>query len=107
MTGVNYKTSDTQLSLKTNLNALNAHFHKSIEGGEVAALYDLQYKENKHLVSVGGKWNLDDKSSVQGFVQSSGMTHLLYKHKLTSRCTAHLGTWMTSRAYKDSYSLAE
>lgn len=92
MTGVNYKTSDTQLSLKTNLNVLNAHLHKSIDGGEVAAFYDLKYKENIHLVSVGGKWGLDDKSSVQGFVQSDGKTHLLYKHKLSSRCTAHLGT---------------
>jgi len=92
MTGLNYKTSDTQLSLKTNTDVLNAHLHKSIEGGEVAAFYDLKYEGNVHLVSVGGKWNLDDKSSVQGFVQSSGNTYLLYKHKLSSRCTAHLGT---------------
>jgi len=91
-TGVSYTTSDTQLSLKTNTDVLQAHLHKGIEGGEVAALYDLKYKDNAQLVSVGGKWTLDDKSSVQGFVQSSGNTYLLYKHKLSSRCTAHLGT---------------
>jgi len=90
--GANYAVSDTQLSLKGNLEVLDVQLHKKIEGGEVAAHYNLNYEEKAHLVSVGGKWNVDDKSSVQGFVQSDGNTFLLYKHRLSDRLTAHLGT---------------
>jgi len=92
MTGMHYKTSDTQLSCKSNFDELQVKLHKSIDGGEVAADYSLTYNDKAHLVSVGGKWNLDDKSSAQGFIQSSGDTYLLYKHKLSERCTAHLGS---------------
>jgi len=92
MTGVHYKTSDTQLSCKTNFDKVEVKLHKSIEGGEVAADYSLTNEGKDYLVSVGGKWNLDDKSSAQGFIQSDGGTYLLYKHKLSERCTAHLGT---------------
>jgi len=90
--GTNYELSDTKLSLKSSTDALDVHLHKKVEGGEVAAQYNLDYEEQAYLVSVGGKWNVDDKSSVQGFVQSDGNTYLLYKHKLSDHFTAHMGT---------------
>jgi len=99
--GANYAISDTQLSLTGNLDCLDAQLHKKIEGGEVAAHYNLNYTDKAHLVSVGGKWNVDDKSSVQGFVQSNGNTYLLYKHKLSNRLTAHLGTEFDMNKSKD------
>jgi len=93
MAGMNYATSNMQMSCKINSEVLQVKLHKSIEGGEVAADYNLDYdNDNTHVVSVGGKWNLDDKSSAQGFIENTGNTYLLYKHKLSDRCTAHLGT---------------
>jgi len=90
--GTNYELSDAKLSMKSSLDVLDVQLHRKLEEGEVAAHYNLNYKDHEYLVSVGGKWNVDDKTSVQGLVQSDGNTYLLYKHKLSNHFTAHMGT---------------
>jgi len=90
--GTNYELSDSKLSMKSSLEVLDVQLHRKLEGGEVAAHYNLNYEDHAYLVSIGGKWNVDDKSSVQGFVQSDGNTYLLYKHRLSDNFTAHMGT---------------
>jgi len=93
MGGLHYKKSDTQFSLQGNLDVLNVQLHKQYSSsGEVAANYEMNMKTKEPVVSVGGKWALDEKSTAQGFIQSDGNTFLLYKHKLSDRCTLHLGS---------------
>jgi len=103
LAGMHYKTDDTQLSLKTNTDDLHVQLHKKYSSsGEVAANYDLNLKDYTPSVSVGGKWKLDEKCTAQGFVKSDGNTYLLYKHKLTDRCTAHLGTSFNMNGVNDN-----
>jgi len=90
--GIHYKTSDTQVSCQGNQENLQLQLHsKYSETGELAANWEMDMDKNQ-LVSVGGKWNIDAKSSVQGFVNSEGNTYCLYKHKISDYCTAHLGS---------------
>jgi len=100
--GTNYELSDTKLSMKSSLEVLDVQLHKKLQEGEVAAHYNLSYKDRAYLVSVGGKWDVDDKSSVQGFVQSDGNTYLLYKHKISDQLTAHMGTTFSMNKTNDN-----
>jgi len=101
MGGVHYEAADTQFSLKGNAENVSAQLHKKYSSaGEVAANYDMDFKAYP-VVSVGGKWGLDDFSTAQGFINSEGGTHLLYKHKLSDNCTLHLGSTFNVNAMKD------
>jgi len=92
-TGVQYKMGDTQFDAKTNFENFNLKMHKAYcSSGEFAAEYDFNLQSRTPEVSVGGKWKLDDKCGIQGFVNSGGNTYMLYKHMLTDRLTASLGT---------------
>lgn len=103
MAGVSYTDSDTQVVLQGNLKELKVHLHsKCSETGEVAADYHMDLKENIRMVSVGGKWQVDEKCSVQGFIQSDGNSYLLYKHKLSDYCTAHFGSTFGCSSVKDN-----
>jgi len=91
--GIHYTTSDAQVSLKGNLDAVDMQLHTTYtDSGQVAANFNMDFKNQSQLVSVGGKWQVDKKCTVQGFCQSNGNTYLLYKHKISNYCTAHLGS---------------
>lgn len=99
--GMHYQRRDTQLDIKAdikdinNKKKLNIKVHKQYsDTGEVAVEYDQELAPNAPaaVVSIGGKWKLDDKCMTQGFLTMEGHTYLLYKHKLTDRLTASLGT---------------
>lgn len=99
--GVHYELGDTQFDFNTNFAKCNLKVHKKYCSlGEVAAEYDFDTKEDKTTVKLGGKWVLDEKSSTQGFLTSAGNTYLLYKHKLTDRLTATLGTSFDIRQFQ-------
>jgi len=92
-TGVHCKMGDTQFDAKTNFEKFNIKMHKEYcSTGELAAEYDLDLQSRTPEVSVGGRWKLDDKCGVQGYVSSGGNTYMLYNHKLSDRLTASLGT---------------
>jgi len=102
MGGFHYKRSDTQFSAKGNVDVLKVQLHKKYcDSGEVAANYETSLKTFEPVVSLGGKWALDDKSTAQGFVQSDGKTYLLYKHKMSDRCTLHLGSTFDMNGEQD------
>jgi len=99
--GVHYQLGDTQFDFNTDFAKCNLKVHKEYcSMGEVAAEYDYDTKEDKTTVKLGGKWMLDEKSTTQGFLTSSGNTYLLYKHKLTDRLTASLGTSFDIRNFQ-------
>jgi len=91
--GVHYQMGDTQLDLKMTCKSLNIKTHKQYcSTGEVAAEFETDIKTFAPKCSLGGKWKLDEKCTTQGFLTSEGNAYLLYKHKLTERLTASLGT---------------
>jgi len=86
---------DTQIDVTLeNLNKLDVKIHKQYsDTGEVAVEYELDKKDEiGHVFTLGGRWKLDDKCTTQGFFNTQGNTYLLYKHKLSERVTASLGT---------------
>jgi len=93
--GGHYTKGDTQLAFKTkkNFDVFNVQLHKKYSAtGEVAADYDLDRATYSPTVTVGGKWKLDDKSTVQGCIKSDSSVYVLYKHKLSDLMTASMGT---------------
>jgi len=100
--GVHYQLGDTEFDFNTDFEKCDLKVHKEYCSiGEVAAEYDYDTKEDKTTVKLGGKWILDEKSTTQGFLTSSGDTYLLYKHKVTDRLTASLGTSFDIRNFQN------
>jgi len=90
--GLHYATSDAQVSLKGNHDAVDMQLHTNYtDSGQVAANFNMDFKNQSQMISVGGKWQVDEKCTVQGFCQSDGNAYLLYKHKISKYCTAQLG----------------
>jgi len=94
--GLHYRTSDAQISLEGNHDKIDMRLHTTYsEKGQIAANFNMNIKENDQLVSVGGKWQMDEGCTIQGFCQSGqskANAYLLYKHKISNYCTAHIGS---------------
>jgi len=93
--GAHYMKGETQLTLKTHdmFNKVGVQLHKKVsDDGEVAADYLMNLNDYNPTCTVGGKYKLDDKSTVQGCVKSDGNVFLLYNHKFSSRLAGSLGT---------------
>lgn len=86
--------ADTQIDVTLeDLKRFDVKIHNQYSStGEVAVEYDLNIETLKPVFTLGGKWKLDEKCTTQGFVNSEWKTHLLYKHKLSERVNASLGT---------------
>jgi len=101
--GIHYQLGDkTQIDFKADVmentkkeQKLNIKVHqKYSDTGEVAVEYDMDMQQNVEpaMVSIGGKWKLDEKCTTQAVLTMKGPTYLLYKHKLSDHLTASLGT---------------
>jgi len=91
--GMHYENDDTKLSFKTDFDELHVKLWKRYcSKGSISANYDLDLNREEALVSVGGIWDLDEQCWIQGFLQTDGNTYLLYKHKLSDRLSAGVGT---------------
>jgi len=96
-TQIDFKADVFKADVKENMNneqKLNIKVHqKYSDTGEVAVEYDMDMQKNEPtMVSIGGRWKLDEKCTTQAFLTMKGPTYLLYKHKLSDHLTASLGT---------------
>jgi len=99
-TGVHYRLAETQLGASTNFKKTNILLHKTFcDAGEMGVDWELNLDDYSNKITVGGKYILDDKCAVQGFIRAdqsdeigNSNTYLMYKHKLSDRITASLGT---------------
>jgi len=101
--GIHYQLGDnTQIDFKADVlenikkeQKLNIKVHqKYSDTGEVAVEYDMDMLQSVEspMVSIGGRWELDEKCTTQAVLTVNGPTYLLYKHKLSDHLTASLGT---------------
>jgi hypothetical protein len=102
--GVNYQQNkDTTISVTTSneCNKIATSFwNRYSPDAELAARYELDLDQPRvPQVEVGGRWKVDEKGTLQGFVRTGGQMMVLYKHKMSARMTASLGATLDTKSF--------
>jgi len=90
--GVEWAQGNSNYSLKTSDQIDNVTLAASKNYGSSTVAVQLKHgmSDGETSASVGGKFGLDDNSSVQGFLGSGGDVFALYKYRLSSRVTGSI-----------------
>jgi len=85
--GIEWNQGSSNYSLKTGKQIGNVTLaaFKNFGNDTVAVSLYHDIESGNSSAAVGGSWGLDDKSSVQGFLESGGQLRALYNYKLSSR----------------------
>jgi len=91
--GVEWAQGNSNYSLKTSdqIDTVTLAASKNYGNSTVAVQLKHGMSDGETSASVGGKFGLDDNSSVQGFLGSGGDVFALYKYRLSSRVSASIG----------------
>lgn len=98
------KNTTFSVSTANTLDKISTGFWRRYsDNGEVSARYNLDLNDKQSTgapsVEIGGRWKIDDKGTLQAVVRTAGDAMFLYKHRVSDRVTASLGTCLDTKSF--------